>query len=734
MRIRRTTYPALLSIALCLFTGCSKGPNPEVAANSELDPSIAVSVVPLESLDVPQLRDLVNAGEHWRAERGPTRAVVDQIVLVDDVPGFLAALESWDREAFFPILIDDPNWTPAFVRAFRPARIVRFKAPTQPIRLGPTEEWRRAELAIGRTWTQPENESAGPPPAGSFPRDLGSTPPAVVLSHPGSPSLAGAATLAAGRFQPLLRVEPLLSEPTQAKSPKPLGFDDAISRDQALDFARRVESRVASIADDYGKLGDRVDFLTLAGDWPYRYRAADDLSGKDDRAIDDLLGRNLPGGSIELDSLRLRWAYAGRLLGDAPTSVYRAMASLFLQPRKALLWNTYSGGPPWLDYDVTGAASILQLVRPDAGAVLARSGISADLTSWHEATAAPHARGLVLLNSSGSPGDFSITGGPGLSGDVPFGPPAVVSMIHSYSAATPNDPETIAGRFLERGAYSYFGSMSEPYLTAFRSPYLVTQMMSVEMPLSAALRQGPYEAYGQPWKLVYLGDPLYRLEPLSENDGLQRVGASKIPDGAVPLEVRDRPDPRDEGATLDWCYDAALSAMTAPGEEVHPRSIRTSEILDLLSIMDPVRLDPPRRSKFDALLIDQLASVGDFDGLLKRLLQRPAQSRSPIVWRAIETVVLLKTSDSLLREDFSRALDLWHRVVIGPWRPNSEFPSRLTRRVASAAQAGGPDRIELFRRLLTSACTQLDASRILSSRRKMLEAELRKLEKGTSNR
>ncbi|WP_165064808.1 hypothetical protein [Paludisphaera rhizosphaerae] len=679
------------------------------------------------------MKDLVEAGAYWRSARGPRRSVVDQIVLVDDVPSFFSALEVWNQTTFFPILLDDPIWTPAFVRAFHPSRIVRFKASAESTRSGPMDEWRVAERAVGRSWMGAEDESADPPPAGSLPRDLGPTPPGVVLSHPGSASLCGAAALAAGRFQPLLRLDPLTIEAAPGKPSKTLGFDDVPTLAQALDFARRVDSRVASIAPQSGKLGDQVDFLTLAGDWPYRYRAADGSSGEDDRALDDLLGRNLPGGSVDPDSLRLRWAYAGRLLGDAPASVYRAMASLFLQPRSSLLWNTYSGGPPWSEYDVTGATSILQLVRPDPDAVLARSGNAADLNAWHEATAAPNARGLILMNSSGAPRDFSIPGGPGLAGDVPFGPPSVISLIHSFSAAYPNDPTTIAGRFLERGAYSYFGSMNEPFLTAFRSPYLVTQMMSVEMPLSAALRQGPYEAYGQPWKLVYLGDPLYRLETWSDKDAPQRVAPSEPPAGASPLAMSDRPDPRDQRATLDWCYEVALVSMTLPVSEIQPAS-RTREILDLLTIMDPERLDPQRRVKYDALLIDQFVATGDYEGLLKQLLQSPARSRSPFVWRAIESAVLHRISDSIRKEDFSRALDLWYPIVVGPWPPGSDFPDRLTRRLASAAQAGGPDRAEPFRRLLTSARDQLDASKNTSSHRAILEEELKKLGKSSSPR
>ena len=45
--------------------------------------------------------------------------------------------------------------------------------------------------------------------------------------------------------------------------------------------------------------------------------------------------------------------------------------------------------------------------------------------------------------------------------------PAAVLMIHSFSAADPTDPGTIAGRWLANGAFVFFGSMNEPGLQAF---------------------------------------------------------------------------------------------------------------------------------------------------------------------------------------------------------------------------------------------------------------------------
>src|SRR5262249_36549224 len=132
--------------------------------------------------------------------------------------------------------------------------------------------------------------------------------------------------------------------------------------------------------------------------------------------------------------------------------------------------------------------------------------------NWHRIFNADNPFGLVFVNSSGGPQYFAIDGGPGRPADVPRGGPVAVSMIHSFSAADLANPQTIASRWLEQGAYVFYGSVNEPFLAAFRTPALVAELLAAGAPFVAALRQGENEAFGFPWRLIYLGDPLYRLE------------------------------------------------------------------------------------------------------------------------------------------------------------------------------------------------------------------------------
>ena len=228
-------------------------------------------------------------------------------------------------------------------------------------------------------------------------------------------------------------------------------------------------------------------------------------------ALDDLIGRNLAGGPslAGIEKSRRRWAYVGRIIGDPAASVARAMGALFLHPRSALLWNTYTGGKPWSTYTMKAAPA--RLSRVLRGPIEYAEGPQADLKHWHAAVAPVNRFGLFLINTTGGAGDFSIAGGPGRPGDLPRGMLTAVSMIHSFSAADPADPQTIAGRWLTNGAYVYFGSVHEPFLPAFRTPGLVSELIAADVPLVAALRQSEREPFGFPWRLVYLGDPLYRV-------------------------------------------------------------------------------------------------------------------------------------------------------------------------------------------------------------------------------
>ncbi len=430
-------------------------------------------------------RDLRRVLPAWKERRGPVRRVVDVVCLVPDRRTFLAALSTWDREHFFPILIEDDRYTPKFLRAFRPGRVLRYPRVAPP--RDPSATWEEVVLAVGRTWQEGGRTSRirgdAPPP-----RRLGACPPGVVVGSPG-PLLAGAAALAAGRFQPLVRWEPSL------------GYLDRPGYDAARKLATELEGCISRVVPRYREMGDDCDFLTMATDYPYRYQH------RGDQAFDDLLAR------VEGER---RWGYAGRLVGTEAAVVYQAMCSLFLQPPSTLLFNGYTDfdqpgevePASWGSYSQRTAARVLS----NRMTTTLRDGLQADLTGWKAAFGRENPHGLVFINSSGGPDWFNLRGARGKTDDVPESVPAVIYKIHSFSAASPHDPATLAGRWLRNGAYIYFGSMNEPYLPAFRTPTLVASMIGEGVPFAAAMRRADALERDTPWRLVYLGDPLYRLE------------------------------------------------------------------------------------------------------------------------------------------------------------------------------------------------------------------------------
>ena len=96
-----------------------------------INPRPALKLPPAPSrLDDPRLNSLRLAAEHWKTSLESQRVVIDQVCLVTDVAAFLEAIAQWDERHFFPILIDEPALTLPFLRAFRPARVIRYHSST----------------------------------------------------------------------------------------------------------------------------------------------------------------------------------------------------------------------------------------------------------------------------------------------------------------------------------------------------------------------------------------------------------------------------------------------------------------------------------------------------------------------------------------------------------------------------------------------------------------------------
>lgn len=613
--------------------------------------------------------EAARAAVAWEARGGPRRRVVDQVCLVPDLPTFLEAVASWDAGHFFPVLLEDAEFTFKFLRAFRPARVVRYPGPARPI--PPGGNWEAAVAAVGRSWKLPGQDGTETPAGDAVPLGLGPTPPAVVVSAPDSPTLAAAVALAAGRFQPMIRWEP---------APPAAG---PVTAEQAEALARDLEARVSARIPAYDRLGDACDFLTLAGDYPYRYEARVAFQ-PGSAAFDDLVGRTGPDGT--------RWAFAGRLLGDPTAGVYRAMCSLFLQPASALLFNGYSEeDPPWSSYTMRTAAVRLGQLLPTEQRAGPRQ---ASLEGWHRAFDPENRAGLVLINSSGHPAVFNLPGGEGRTADVPMTVPAAVLVIHSFSATDPADPQTLSGRWLANGAFVYFGAMNEPFLQSFRPPAQVADRIAAGWPLSAALRTSPQEAgpFGLPWRLVYLGDPLYRLEP--EAARVPRVAGEAV--SSWP-SYRETPPPAadaDDFTRLTW----ALKAAILDGRQGAGRTAPPALLHVLLSIRRE-RLAPNHRALFDPLLADVLFHARRLRDLRDRLARIPSAERTPALGRWLETARMIDLHRALAARAWPAAVAAWDELVRSG--PPADSIARITGLVAALADS--PARRQAWRARLRGA-------------------------------
>ncbi len=689
------------------------------------------------------LGKLKNAAAGWSRSLGPARTVIDQVCLVPDVPTFLEAIAAWDETHFFPILIDEPAWTLPFLRAFQPARVVRLTrrkpvaasdGPVAATRAGDRQPvtWLDGVRAVSRAWSS-GTTSDGTVASGRAPAKLGPVPPGVVLTSPASPMFAGAVALAAGRFEPLIRFEI-----GPASSPLTPRFESTLTAAQAWTLALAVEQRVAALTDSYRGIGDSCDFLTIAGDWPYRYVGAvrsEETPGI--LAVDDLFGRALAGDPEHngLARSRQRWAYAGRLVGDPAASVFRAMCSLFLQPSSALLWNTYGDSEPWNIYAMKPAAETLKSQILGSDRVELHSNPGADLNAWHRANQPASRFGFFMFNSTGGSRDFSITGGPGHPGDIPLGVPSVVSTIHSFSAAEPMNPETIAGRWLEQGAYAYYGSVNEPFVQAFRPPSLITHLIASDVPLVAAVRQGEYEHFGHPWRLIYLGDPLYRVLGQKDAQVSKRLPPEKWT--AVENEKSDwawsivkepasspLPQESSAAAALAGCLDSAI--RDASRAAVGGLAPRPTDQLAALERLDRDQWNAEDRKHYDQVLIDSLIWAGRTEILWTRLCRIAGDDRSARVWHVLEWLATSRLAklfdDPQARGQFPAALDLWEMVMSEPWPDGSAFPEQFTRRLHALA-ANQPERLAGLGDRLARVSQKMITANRRSAQAEFVEAE-----------
>lgn len=493
--------------------------------------------------------------------------VVPTIVLVRDLPSFVEAVGHWRADLQFPVLLDDGSSRSRedigrFVRAFEPERVVLYSSAGE-IPEEPAERRRLVESALARVF----GSGAEPTPTLSLVArwaETGHVPAGVVVADDEDDAWASALVLAAGRGQPIVWVR----RPVKGR------VSNGMPHEAAARLVEQIEAGCDRVGLPWRESGDAIDAVTLCLNTPAKLRAS--FGEREFFALTDLVGRH---GALGVGRLQpsARWAWAGQIAGDAASCVYQAMSSLFYEPESAWLFDGYEPGPPWDSFDMTRTSGMLKSAGIGVSIVDQPRG---SLDDWLLASARAVSADLVMVNSKGRPRDFELVSGRGAARDAPMlASPAVVSFVHSFSASAPASRDTVAGRWRERGAIAYVGSVHEPFLQAFVPTPAVAGRLLSGVPLGAAVRP---DVAGALWKITVLGDPLLTFaKPRGRSE--RPIPFTAIMTNAELLAATNRGD-----------YAGAVSVLVMTGDDARA-----------VALADAVLADEP--DSFDANLAEAVA-------------------------------------------------------------------------------------------------------------------------------
>lgn len=522
--MRFTTSAALASLLVSPLHA-QEAPQPDQAASS------APNQRSIEQFP-PQMR----AGIRSELARR-NLPVIPTLVLVSNTADYLNAIAGWSLKGRFPILIDDGSVESreniaGFARGFKPTSVVRWSTPapkpadatqptTTPPALTPDHIKSLAHTAIARAWDFNATDDQLAPLLEHWTQKLGLIPAGIVVADPNDPAWPSAVALAAGHGQPICWMD------------LPMGYrvgPDGLFQVTELD---PIDTNIQKFAEStnlpWRDFGDAIDAVALCLNIASRGQIPG-AKPYDMFTVSYRIGRT---GSppAYTDS---RWASTSQIFGNESTSAYRAMCSLFLQPRRAWLFDGYENKEPFSNWDCTKASQYFEEAKFD---VFLTDEPKNSGNVWRTMASRPIPAGVVMVNSSGERDDFNLQPGKLRSADTPFtDEPAMVYFVHSWSATLPASRSTVAGRWLDHGAYAYFGSAQEPYLQSFVNTPNVTGRILSSIPWAVATRYD--EAINQVpvWKLSCFGDPLLTLGPPAAKARIELPleGAINIQDALAP--------------------------------------------------------------------------------------------------------------------------------------------------------------------------------------------------------
>lgn len=505
--------------------------------------------------------------------------VIPEVVIVPDGPSYLAAVAAWKPNGRFPVLIDDGTWQAGediarFVRAFEPRRVVRWSGGDRAARGDARRD--AVERAVASAWGQ----EGDPASMLDFWRAHNHVPPAIVVADGADPAWTAALALAAGRALPIAWV-----------SLERRNVSGAMSRSDADALCAEIERACDATGLAWRALGDDLDAVALCLNAAVKI----ETSEREFVATTDRVGRPAIGASAGE-----RWAWSSQIFGTEAEAASRAMCALFLRPASAWVFDSYPHEAPWSMYDGSEAAGVLReaglrVTLDDAP----RQGIA----DWRARTLRAVDAGVVLLNSKGNRDWFELSPGRAYAGDVPMlATPAIVHMVHSWSANAPRNRATVGARWLERGAYAYCGSVQEPTLPAFVPTPLVARRLALGSVWAAAVRND-----GAPlWRIAVMGDPLIALGP-----------PARRTDDAAPLEGVEDEGETTKRAAGETDYDTLVRSLWLAGRDADAAKLAAALLAERREAVTPRfardALFPVFRAGADSTFLDLSARLAPDD-------------------------------------------------------------------------------------------------------------------------
>jgi hypothetical protein len=498
--------------------------------------------------------------------------VLNRVVIVPDEATYLDEISRWSLAGRWPVLIEDNFFAPMFVRAFKPASVVR-RAAAAPLPADRASQQAAVERAIANAWRAPEGVPPGTGPVPGSPmvaptapstltpleafKAVGFEPCGMVFASMGDSAWTAAVALAAAHGQPIGWIDDNLGAPWSS-----------MPATSVVALSDTIERSVAATGLTWPKLGDAVDAVTLCRTASgraivppgARFQLPQGATVKPDEAVSltDALCRNADGS---------RWAVAGWIFGDARRSAYMAMSALFLDRTSALCFNSYQSDGQWGRY---GMGEAVEMFKEAGLEVTLVDGPQATGAAWVNMAMGGISPDVLLMNTSGNVDFFDLWGQARMRPEqVPIANrPLAMQFIHSWSLGSPEVVDTVGGRWLDHGVYAYVGSVWEPFLSAFVPPALFTQRFVNLVPFGWCGRwiDGPMDAL---WRVTVMGDPLMTTFG-PKRDRPPRVTPPALDAGRGEVEMKDAAREalvaaKDSGAAAD--YARAMRALVLAGDD-----------------------------------------------------------------------------------------------------------------------------------------------------------------------